>query len=108
MSTSTPAAPTLVFPSKPVGAIAPLNFPFLDLVEWGETLVMASFTNVVYSGVDTNPAAMLMFTTPGTPRTTLVLQVDGGVSGVVYQISCKATGSSGNVYQLAGLLAVVP
>lgn len=104
---TTPSLPSLVFPSKAVGEVIQLPFPFLNLIAWGETLTSASFTNAVYSGSDPSPSTMILNVTPGSPKSTLLLQVQGGVAGVVYLISCKVLGSSGSSYQQSGLLAVL-
>lgn len=107
MTTSAPADPSLIFPAKTPGETIQVRFPFLDLIQWGETLITASFTAVVYSGVDASPSDILQSTMPDTVKSTILLQVTAGLVGVIYLITCKVIGSSGNTYQRAGLLVIV-
>lgn len=98
---------TLIGPKKQGETVfcPPQGFDFTPLLAAGETISSASFFVGVYTGVDSNPSAMLS----GSPIVNgpVVLQLfAGGQLGTVYTIHCSIVTSLGQMATLIGYLYV--
>lgn len=102
-----PFGGTQPLPLKKVGETAPVVFDFTAALATTETISTQSVAAVVYSGVDANPSAVI--SGAATANLKLVSQsVTGGVSGVIYQLTCTITTSLGKTLQQSAYFAVVP
>lgn len=99
--------PDYVFPSKLVSEKIELLFDFTDELDWGETLHSWSCSVEVVSGDDDSPRDLL-----SGQATAAGLKVKQkfykGISGVIYNLICDVTDSSGAQYRKVGKLAVLP
>lgn len=96
----------IVLPSKAVGETLPVTFNFLDLLEFGEVITGTSLLATVFSGTDAAPGDILS----GIPTKTaseVTQVVTGGVSGVIYQLTCTVITSNSNVLTKEARLAVI-
>jgi hypothetical protein len=101
---------TVVLPVKLVGETRffPTNgWDFTSELAVGETIASAAIAVTLFSGSDTNPAAML--SGPSTISGAYVKQLyTAGIAGNIYNLTCKATTSLGQVLELFGWLVVLP
>ncbi len=90
-----------------VGEIAVLPTDFISKLQVGESILSAVATISVYSGIDSNPSAMLAGTptVSGTVVNTLIAPT---VVGCIYEVKILAVTSLGQTLVLTGYLAVVP
>lgn len=82
-----------------------VKFPFANELEVGETLGSLVVTCTVLAGADAGYATVLL----GAPvliGTDVVQRVQNGLDGVSYMLRAKATGSSGLVHVVPGVLEV--
>ena len=96
-----------MLPSKKLGETLTYTFDFISALVPGETIVSATVTSNVWSGVDANPGTMI----DGGPTIsgTVVNQfITGGITGVIYDLICAATTSLGQVIEISGYVAVQP
>ncbi len=97
----------VIFDPKQAGSTEPRIFDFTSLLAVGETISSATTTAAVYSGVDTNPSAVISGSaTVSGARVTQTLTA--GTVGVIYKLTCTANTSLSNVFILTAFLAVVP
>lgn len=96
-----------VFPSKLVGERVTLVFEFLDQMEWGETLASAECEISVLTGTDPAPE-LLVYRPPAIQGSQVFQRISDGVPGVIYTVTIYVTGSSGNIYESSGNLAILP
>lgn len=97
---------TVVNPSKTPGSIITIQFNFISELINGASISGATLDVEVLSGVDASPAAILdgSYTTSGG----IVFQkLTGGVPGVIYQVTCFATLSNGNLPAIQTKIAIV-
>jgi hypothetical protein len=97
----------VTLPSKKLGETVVITFDYISKLLAGETLVSAVCTSVVYTGVDSNPSAVITGT-PTISGTQVNQLVTGGVLGTIYTIVAKATTSLSQIIELSAYLAVVP
>ena len=88
------------------GATQVEEFDFASLLANGETLTGAVTTCVVYSGTDPNPAALIDGAASYSGSVVSQL-ITGGLAGVVYNLTCRATTSFSQILELVGRLAVI-
>ena len=96
----------LIFTSKTTGETAPYEFNFNDKLQFGETISGASVSATVFSGIDATPAALIL----GTPTIVggvVTQNIQGGVPGVIYLLSCVVAASNAHNYTKEGRLAVI-
>lgn len=80
---------------KTSAEVTTLQFDFLSQMATSETLISASCTCVVWSGVDATPSAVLSgSTTVSTP--VAKQKITGGVEGTIYLITCNGLTSLSN------------
>lgn len=96
----------IVSKAKASGETSPYVFDFISRLASGETLSSATTTASVWSGVDSNPSAIISgsATISGTKVTQ---NITGGAVGTIYMVNCRATTSSGTVYMLTTYIPVV-
>lgn len=90
---------------KSAQEIEVFTFDYYNLLSIGETLVSAAVSVTVSTGTDANPSAML----DGAPQIqgSQVLQLlQGGLSGVTYNLNCLVTTSKNQKLLLTGSLQV--
>lgn len=81
-------------------------FDFISCLQQGETISTFSVGATVYSGVDSDPSAILSGA-PALVNTTQIRQLTtGGVNGVTYELDCTVTTSLGQTLIQTGLLSV--
>ena len=95
-----------IIPSKRPEEKFPVQFQFADQLQFGETISGQVCTCVVFQGEDANPSAVL-FGSPTLSGTVVSQVVQGGVAGVVYVLTCAASGSTGTIYTKGGPLAIL-
>ncbi len=97
----------VVLQSKLAGDIQNATFDFTSSLAATETISTQVCTASVYSGSDPSPGSLIAgaATASGNIVTQKIL---GGVVGVIYEISCKITTSTGQTLQLVGYLPVLP
>lgn len=96
-----------VLPSKLVGERITVRFEFMDELEWGESIESATFRVKVVSGLDPRPQDML-FGGASIDGSFISQQIYEGVPGVIYSLTGRVIGSSGQVYEKYARLAVLP
>ena len=97
----------VTLPAKKIGETVIVPFDFISKLAMGETISGAVTTATVYTGVDSNPGAIIDGT--ATINGTVVNQlVTGGVLGTIYSLLVAATTSLGQTLELSGYLAIVP
>lgn len=97
----------ITLPAKKLGETVILPFDFISKLAINESIVAASCTCFVYTGVDPLPVNVISGT--ATVQNTIVNQlVTGGVLGAIYEILARATTSLGQVIELSAYLAIVP
>ena len=80
--------------------------PYIASIDGNSTATAASASAIVVTGVDSNPTAILGNTTynPSLQSTygqiLVNLTIANGVSGTIYQVTCRVTMSTGNVYSI--------
>ncbi len=97
----------IVLQSKLSGDILNATFDFTSSLGATETISTQACTATVYSGTDPSPGSLIAgaATASGNVVTQKIL---GGVVGVIYEIACKITTSTGQTLQLVGYLPVLP
>jgi len=96
--------PTLALAEKDPLEVITITFTFSGLAG-GETISTATVAATAHQGTDAAPSAILS----GGPQisgTSVLHQVIGGVSGVVYKLRCKITTSAGRTLVIGALLPV--
>ena len=93
-------------PPKYTTSVVMLSFDFLSNLSPGDTVASAVVDNVVFSGTDLTPTAMLSGS-PVINPTSVDQLCTGGVSGVVYFPTCVATTALGQKLVKVGYLAVL-
>lgn len=83
------------------------SFDFADYLAEGETIDSAEVTLEVYSGEDSDPAAMLNGAA-AIDGSSVLQSLQLGTEGVLYEATCEAETSEGQTLTLSGYLAVVP
>lgn len=95
----------IVSATKNTGETRVQQFNFLSQLATNETLTSASCTCAVWSGVDSNPSAVL--SGPAAVSSPTAYQtIRAGVNGVVYLLTCTGTTSQGNHPVIQTYLAV--
>ena len=85
----------IVSTPKTIGETRVQQFNFLSQMAVNETLTSAVVTCVVWSGVDSNPSAVLSGSATATTPTAYQ-KITGGVEGTIYLLTCTGTTSQGN------------
>lgn len=96
-----------ILPSKLISERVTVSFDFLPLLLWGELISTATIVVSVTSGYDERPQ-YLLYSSADINGSTVSHQVWRGLPGVVYNLACNAAGSSGTVYTLNALIAILP
>lgn len=96
-----------ILPSKLVTERIAVTFSFIDELAWGETIVSAYTDIEALVGYDTEPW-LLLFRASSILGTDVTQKLQLGVPGVIYQLKCSATGSTGNVYEKLAKVAILP
>lgn len=91
---------------KLLGETADYQFDFSSRLAVGETISSATVTATVYSGTDASPSSIINGA-DSTSGAIVTQSITGGVLGVLYELICAATTSTGQVLQLVGILAIV-
>jgi len=81
-------------------------FDFISQLAVGETISTQSVAATVWSGVDSNPSAIVSgaATSSGTKVTQAIT---GGNAGTIYKLVCTITTSASQTLQILGYLPVV-
>jgi hypothetical protein len=99
----------VVFSPKRVGDTVLVTIDFTYATTTGDTVLSAVCSMSVYSGVDSNPSLLFNGTASVINNHTAVSQsITGGIAGVVYELKCTATTTSGQTPVQAGYLVVEP
>lgn len=94
-----------LLPPKLVGATVDVALDFTSRLDPGETIVGIVVISTTYSGVDSNPMAIL--SGAATASGPIVIQkVTGGLAGVIYLLSCTITTNAGALKNMLSYLAV--
>ena len=97
----------VILSSKAVNENIKQTFDFTSRLAASETISTQVCTASVYSGTDPSPSSLIAGA--ATASGTIVTQkVIGGIAGVIYELLCTITTSTGQTLQLMGYLAVVP
>lgn len=96
----------VIVPPKRSNGQVPVNFPFGDQLEFGESISGQVVTAVVFSGIDPNPENIL-FGSPTMANNTVQQVITGGLPGVIYQLVAMATTSNANMYSKGARIAIV-
>ncbi len=82
-------------------------FDFTASLAGNETILSAAVTALVYSGIDSNPSAIVSgsATISGSQVTQLFA---AGVVGVIYEVLCSITTSLGQTLKQSAFLAIIP
>lgn len=94
-------------PSKLLGETKTYYFDFASQLAAGETISSATVVATVYSGTDATPSNIISGSDSASGSIVSQL-ITAGTLGVIYELLCSATTSTGQVLQLCGLLAIVP
>ncbi len=97
---------SVIVPSKRLAEKLTVVFPFGDQLLFGEVISGALVTCVVSVGTDATPANVI-FGAAVVSGKNVSQVVTGGVAGVVYELVCAASGSTGTTYAKTAKLAVV-
>jgi len=82
-----------------------VTFDFTNDLGQGETISSASVTSTVHQGADSNPSTMI--SGPAIISGSTVLQrIVGGISGVIYCLTCTITTNSSNIKVLKTTIPV--
>jgi flagellar biosynthesis protein FliR len=79
---------------KPASDTIKVTFNFLSQMAVGETIVTASCIATVYTGVDASPSSIISGVSSISGQT-VTQALTGGIAGVVYQVVCTITTSTG-------------
>jgi hypothetical protein len=97
----------VVLSPKKVGESLFVPMDFISRLQIGETIISAKVTCTLYSGVDPNPALMVLG--PASVVGTVVEQeIGNGVLGNVYELLFTIITSLGQTLELSGYFAVEP
>lgn len=97
----------VILDPKKLGEDLDVPVDFISRLAVGETILTATVTASVYSGVDSDPQAMV--NGPATINGTVVVQpISGGVLGTTYELLYSVVTSKGQQLELAGYLTVEP
>lgn len=94
-------------PNKLAGDIKNYTFDFSGLLAVGETISTQSVAAGVYSGTDATPSAIISGAASASGAV-VTQKITGGTVGVIYELTCTITTSTGETLLLSGLLAVTP
>lgn len=95
------------FAGKYLGESPLVAFDFTSSLAIPETISTQTVTASVYSGVDSNPSALISGAASASGAI-VTQKVTGGVVGVVYELLCTITTSLGQTLELSGYFPVVP
>jgi hypothetical protein len=98
--------PDFILPSKLVPERITVRFSLASELLPRETIVAAEVTVAVATGLDPYPENMLVGDA-AISGTDVRQQVQCGLPGVIYRLTCTVTGSTGNTYQNFAVLAVL-
>lgn len=82
------------------------TFDFASLLAVGETLSAAAVTATVYSGTDSSPSSLISGSA-SISGTKVTQKITAGTAGVVYQLSCAVTTSTGQTLKLDAMYPVL-
>lgn len=92
---------------KSSGETLDVVFSFLSSLAIGESVSSAVTTAAVYSGTDATPSSIIDgAASVSSPNVTQ--SITAGTSGVIYNLTCTATSSTGQIVVLVGYITVVP
>lgn len=92
---------------KHLGETIKVVFDFISSLAVGETLSTAAVTAAVYSGTDATPSAIVSGSA-AISGTQVTQAITGGVSGVVYLLTCTVTTSASQTLAKDGYMVVTP
>lgn len=82
-------------------------FDFTSRLAVSETILTATCSASVYTGVDASPSAIISGT--ATIAGGVVAQaITAGVAGVIYEVKCVVTTSAGQTANISSYIAVIP
>lgn len=94
-------------PSKLASETKNVTFDFSSQLAVGETISTQAVTAAVYSGTDASPSSLISGAASASGAV-VTQKVTGGVTGVLYELTCTITTSAGQTLNLVGLLAITP
>lgn len=94
-------------PSKLVSERISLTFNFSDEMEWAETISNVLVFVFALTGTDPNPE-FLFYQVQDIDGQTVVIQVQDGLPGLIYEVQVRVVGSTGNTYTKYAKVAVLP
>lgn len=97
----------IVFPSKTTVETKAYPFDFNGKLEFGEGISGATIAVTVFSGIDPNPSIMVTEDAPTITGGIVTQNIQGGLPGVIYSLSCVAVGTQAHNYSKEGRLAVI-
>lgn len=97
----------VVLQSKLTGEILNAQFDFTSALASTETISSKVCTASVYSGTDPSPAALIAGAASSSGAV-VTQKIIGGLAGVIYELACTITTSTGQTIQLVGYLPVLP
>jgi hypothetical protein len=97
----------VIFPGKRAGETIFLLFDYTSQLAVGETISSAVVTASVYSGIDASPSSIISGSA-SISGPVVSQKITAGVLGVIYELLCAATTSTGEVIDLCGALAIIP
>lgn len=99
---------TIFFDPIHIQEVLSYSVSFVDMLAQGDTLASAEVNVSLFSGVDSNPAAML-FSGPTVDASGKVVNfnLQGGTKGSIYVIVVFGVGASTNQYIKEGYIATI-
>lgn len=97
----------VVLEAKRVGETRAYSFDYTSALATTETISTKSVAATVYSGTDASPSSIISGAASSTGAS-VAQKVTGGIAGVIYQLVCTVTTSTGQTLQLVAFLAVIP
>lgn len=95
-------------PSKLIGETKTYAVDFLSQLAAGETISAVGTTIAsVYSGTDATPASIISGSAAAS-GSVVSQKLTAGTLGVIYQVLFSITTSTGQILQIAGLVAITP
>lgn len=94
-------------PNKLSGETKNVTFDFTSDLASGETISTKAVAAAVYSGTDASPSSIISGAASSSGAV-VTQTVTGGVTGVLYELTCTITTSASQTLKQVGLLAVVP
>lgn len=100
----------IILPPKYAAERVLIPFDFTSIIPYGDQVVSATTTAVVWSGTDATPSAIINGAVIFSFSNRIASQsIINGVPGVIYLLTCSGlTGTSGETVVITGYLAILP